>query len=492
MTIRRKLNLAVMAVILIFLVSAGFALRAVWEYGRYASGYLQMRAPAQLVSSIHTGIFRHLAASHGAIHPADTPDPTGWIRYAIHDIDTRIRLSQRDEERDLWSNLRRAVAAMGDPDPSSGAILSIDEAVGVAEKNLSALRNLYLRAEHDSIATAREKNLLAQQAIWISCSLALVLFLVYAMMIRDQLVKPIELLKSTADAIGAGRLEQAIPLKGDDELAQLARRLEAMATRLAAHQAALLKAGELSAIGEVCTNVAHGLRNPVAAMRARCRAAGERNVSREQLESIIQDLLRQADRMEERIKKLFEFSRPQELRREWSTFRQVALTAKAHALPALAEGKIRVTIDDRSNEARWYVDRDELAYALAELIENAARHSAANAEVVLRCEVTVSDRSGKRLRIQVIDQGAGMVPSQIEKAFNFFFSTRPDGTGMGLAMVRRTVQQHGGESTLTSELGRGTTVTITLPETAADEPPPVEGVPSPTTPPDASEALSSR
>ena len=143
MTIRRKLNLAVMAVILIFLVSAGFALRAVREYGRYASGYLQMRAPEHLVSSIHTGIFRHLAASHGAIHPADTPDPTGWIRYAIHDIDTRIRLSQRDEERDLWSNLRRAVAALGDPDPGAGATLSIDEAVGVAEKNLSSLRNLY-------------------------------------------------------------------------------------------------------------------------------------------------------------------------------------------------------------------------------------------------------------------------------------------------------------------------------------------------------------
>lgn len=485
MTIRRKLNLAVMAVILIFLVSAGLALRAVREYGRYASGYLQMRAPAHLVSSIHTGIFRHLAASHGAIHPPDTPDPTGWLRFAVHDIDTRMGLSTRDEERKLWNNVRRAVAALGGADPGSGATLSIDEAVEVAEKNLSALRNLYLRTEHDSIATAREKNLLAQQAIWISCSLALVLFLVYAMMIRDQLVKPIELLKSTADAIGAGRFEQAIPLKGDDELAQLARRLEAMATRLAAHQAALLKAGELSAIGEVCTNVAHGLRNPVAAMRARCRAAGEHNVGREQLESIIQDLLRQADRMDERIRKLFEFSRPQELRCEWSTFRQVALTAKAHALPALAEGKIKITIDDRSNEARWYVDRDELAYALAELIANAARHCAANAEVILRGEVTTADRSGKRLRIQVIDQGAGMVPSQIEKAFNFFFSTRPDGTGMGLAMVRRTVQQHGGESTLTSELGRGTTVTITIPEADnnAGKPPPIEGVASPTTPP---------
>ena len=57
-----------------------------------------------------------------------------------------------------------------------------------------------------------------------------------------------------------------------------------------------------------------------------------------------------------------------------------------------------------------------------------------------------------------------MVPAECRKAFNLFFSRRPEGAGMGLAIVRRTIEGHGGEVTLASEVGRGTTVTIRLPE----------------------------
>lgn len=57
-----------------------------------------------------------------------------------------------------------------------------------------------------------------------------------------------------------------------------------------------------------------------------------------------------------------------------------------------------------------------------------------------------------------------MAPAEFGKAFELFYTSRPDGTGMGLAIARRTVEKHGGEITLASEMGRGTTVTITLPE----------------------------
>ena len=85
--------------------------------------------------------------------------------------------------------------------------------------------------------------------------------------------------------------------------------------------------------------------------------------------------------------------------------------------------------------------------------------------MIIRGELlSPSKDPGKRLQIQVIDQGAGMAPAEAAKAFNLFFSGRPDGTGMGLAIVRRSVEKHGGEVTLASEVGRGTVVTITLSE----------------------------
>ncbi len=56
-----------------------------------------------------------------------------------------------------------------------------------------------------------------------------------------------------------------------------------------------------------------------------------------------------------------------------------------------------------------------------------------------------------------------MAPAEVDKAFDIFYTSRADGTGMGLAKVRRTVERHGGEVSLDSEIGRGTTVTIVLP-----------------------------
>ena len=163
--------------------------------------------------------------------------------------------------------------------------------------------------------------------------------------------------------------------------------------------------------------------------------------------------------------RLFEFSQWKELRPERATFHQVALTAQAHVGPLLQERDVRLTIDDRSGDMVANLDRDEVADALAELITNAVHHSAPGSEVILRAEaLPPSDGRRRGLQIQVIDRGRGMVPAECSKAFNLFFSRRPDGAGMGLAIVRRTIEGHGGEVTLTSELGSGTTVTIRLPE----------------------------
>lgn len=465
MTIRWKLNLAVITLIAIFLVTSGFALRAVRENSAYAHMHSRMRELSELTSSIHTGIYRHVAASRGAIDTSDAPDRPGWLWYAVREIETQTHLAENDEERELWSNLRRAVIALGGLDAASPGTLSMDDAIDEAERSLRALRSIYRLAEYASIEATGEKNLRAQQAIWIGGSLTLLLLLVYVMMVRNRLVKPVELLKSAADEFGVGRLEHTVPLKGRDELAHLARRLEAMAARLAAHQAALLKAHELSAVGKLCANVADGLRNPLSALRASVQPDKWRGATRDQLEAIIRDCMRQTDRMEERIVKLLEFSRPRELRLERATFRQVALTAQAHARPLLKERDVKLTIDDHSGETTWCVDRDELADALAELISNAARRCAAGGEVVLRATRLPSSAEGDLfLQVQVVDQGSGMTPAELGKAFDPFFTSRPEGTGLGLAIVRRTVEKHGGEITLASEVGKGTTVTITLPE----------------------------
>ncbi len=184
----------------------------------------------------------------------------------------------------------------------------------------------------------------------------------------------------------------------------------------------------------------------------------------EQLTLVVKDIMRQVERMSERITKLMEFSRPRELHRDNVTFRQIALTARAHVRELFEQRGVTLTIDDRSNACLLRIDRDKLAHALAELAANALRHCVSGSEIGVPAEaLPMPDAQDGRVRIKVVDDGAGMAPAKVDKAFDVFYTSRADGTGMGLAIVRRAVERHGGEVSLDSEIGKGTTMTIVLP-----------------------------
>lgn len=464
MTIRLKLNLAVTALIIIFVITAAFAMRAVRENAEFGDTFSRMRELTDMTSNIHSGIYRHLAASGGLVDAPESANRAGWLVQAMRETDTQARLAQSDEERELWSDLRRALSALEDAHAGRDAIsLSASKAAALAEASIGSLRSLFNLAEYNAAASASKKNLRAQQVIWVSASLTLLLFLLYVIMIRNWLVKPIELLQEAADAIGGGDLHRRIPLAGGDELSQLARRIEAMAGKIAAHQTALLRARELSVIGNLCTNVADGLRNPLSALRASVAPVTTRDADPDQLATTLKNVMRQVDRMDERITKLFEFSRSRELNWQWSTFHQIAITAHAHTRSLLQSRDVELKIEDDTNDSRWFLDCDELAEALAELIINAVQRSAAGGGVVLRGTLlpSVAD-SGQRLQIEVVDHGSGMAPDELDKAFDLFFTSRPDGVGMGLAIVRRMIERHAGEVTLESEISKGTRATIVL------------------------------
>jgi signal transduction histidine kinase len=288
-----------------------------------------------------------------------------------------------------------------------------------------------------------------------------VLLILLLIMTRRWLIRPVDVLKRSAEVIGEGDLSHRVPLQGVDELAQLARHLDSMAEGLARHQQALLEARELSAIGELCANVAHGLRNPLAAIRTSAQLA-ERRAERDNGDAeVFRELANEADRMDQRITRLFEFSKPRRLEPVKATFATLASDAAARARPLLQVRDINLTIEDLTEERLWVLDNVQLAEALAELITNAAHHSSAGSTIMLRGETLSPDNgSGHRLRMHVIDEGKGMSVATLEKAFDLFFTSRPEGTGMGLALAHRIARHHQGELTLQSAPGAGTSAML--------------------------------
>lgn len=469
MTIRSKLNLSILAVISLFLVAAGLNLWAVRENAEQTRQLARMREMSQFTADLRTAIYRQLAMRTHGPTTSSVASPADWSHAALDDIDIQLRLAADADEKALWTNVRRAVADL--------AVLSADPAAGSmsgplrdAEHALRGLRDLYDLGQYQLIAKTARTSLVAQVAVAIACLLTVCVLLAYFAMLRRWLVRPIEVLRQSADAIGKGDLSHRVPLRGADELAQLARGLDSMAEGLARHQKALIEARELSTLGELCANVAHGLRNPLAALRAGAQLAERRAVQDPTLQATFRELARQADRLNERITGLFEFSRPLELRRRDTTFREVAQAVHAQALPLMQTRGITLRIEDDTQDAVCHVDDDHLARSLAELVGNAVHHSPEGSVVRLCGErLPAQNGTGERLRFQIVDQGAGMTAPTAQQACELFFTTRPDGTGLGLALVRRFVETCAGDMSIDSTPGRGTTVTITLPIRSTDE-----------------------
>jgi signal transduction histidine kinase len=107
---------------------------------------------------------------------------------------------------------------------------------------------------------------------------------------------------------------------------------------------------------------------------------------------------------------------------------------------------------------RTWLDVDLFKQALLNLIQNAQHAMPEGGELIFR-----THHDGDAVALDLIDTGVGMPPEVQDRVFEAFFSTRPRGTGLGLATVRRIIEAHGGTITLRSEPGKGTQFTIRLP-----------------------------
>jgi signal transduction histidine kinase len=108
-----------------------------------------------------------------------------------------------------------------------------------------------------------------------------------------------------------------------------------------------------------------------------------------------------------------------------------------------------------------WADADQLKQITLNLLLNAIDVSPPNGRV----QLTVRQASAESVAIEVRDDGSGIPPDQLENIFHPFFTTKETGTGLGLALVHQMVVEHGGEITVESEVGRGTTFKVTLPTT---------------------------
>jgi len=221
----------------------------------------------------------------------------------------------------------------------------------------------------------------------------------------------------------------------------------------------LQTADRLAAINRVSGGVAHEVKNPLNAILLHVEVArsklerGDNDVA-PQMEIISREILR-LDRV---VKTFLDFNRPVELNLANVPLQDLVNEIVELAKPQAEAGRIQVRVDQQADGVEVRVDRDLLKQAVLNVVVNAMQAMADGGELVFE-SFSTEDTAG----IRISDTGPGIPEELRDKIFRLYFTTREEGSGIGLAMTFRIVQLHDGTIDFTSEPGKGTTFTIRLP-----------------------------
>lgn len=236
---------------------------------------------------------------------------------------------------------------------------------------------------------------------------------------------------------------------------------------LNARHEALGRSHRLGVAGQLAASVAHEVRNPLAAIRSLVQFAKDTPVDAKERESILSDVLEEVDRIDQTVSAMLQLSQPSTADRRkvdlndlvQSVFRFVRAYAQKRGLSIRVESTdadVQVAGDDR-----------ELRQVVTNLFLNACQACVEGGLVVGMV------RNGPEARwaeVEIRDTGCGIPEDQLARVLDPFFTTKPQGTGLGLPYCRDVAERHGGSIAIRSTPGAGTAVIVRLPKSELNEP----------------------
>jgi two-component system sensor histidine kinase PilS (NtrC family) len=217
------------------------------------------------------------------------------------------------------------------------------------------------------------------------------------------------------------------------------------------------QADRLATLGRMAANIAHEIRNPLASLTGAIEVLTSPLTADDARERLSQIVATESERLNHIIKNFLEYARPAPL-----SITAFDVAAAAEEVLLLLEhragpGSLKV-VRAFPPSVVWPVDAQQFRQVLWNLCLNAVEAMPEGGELRVNADVR-----GDRLEVSVSDNGEGIAATDLSHVFEPFFSTKSEGTGLGLALVHRVVQEHGGEIDVQSTPGLGTTFTLTLP-----------------------------
>lgn len=228
----------------------------------------------------------------------------------------------------------------------------------------------------------------------------------------------------------------------------------------------LQRSARLASVGEMASTLAHELNQPLMALSnfaVAARALAAHGPS-DMLPGALDEIVGQSQRASEIVKRVRAFINPQRAQYESLAIAGVITHAQALLEPELKAQGVTLSLQLEDGGAQVRGDRVLLEQVLVNLIHN-AMHAVQDLPRQQRNIELACRRSAQGLRISVADHGPGIPPEQLEQVFAPFFTTRPDGLGLGLNICRSIVEAHGGSMSVENRPDGGALFSFTLPTT---------------------------
>ena len=288
--------------------------------------------------------------------------------------------------------------------------------------------------------------------------------------------RPMVELQQKIAQLGGGDLSVAVSFSHrNDEIGDLGRNFNQMVRQMhesrieieRLHRTQMSRAEHLATLGELATGLAHEIRNPLAGIAGVIEIIGRDLPVTSPARAVVKDVRQEIARINHIVTDLLQTARPHPPKVRKSDLN----TTVEHAVmlgrqQALAKS-VEITLQKDPSLPEVEHDSDQIHQVLLNLLLNALQAIDKNGKIT----VTVKPQ-GATAVVEVTDNGRGIAPDHLPNIFRPFYTTKGEGTGLGLSLARRIVEDHHGRIDVTSAVGKGTTFAVVLPLQRATAPVP--------------------
>jgi signal transduction histidine kinase len=294
---------------------------------------------------------------------------------------------------------------------------------------------------------------------------AFALGIILSLVLAKRYTEPIKKIAKASKKIAHGDFVKIEETRRNDEVGVLVQSFNEMVTGLKERQELeerLQKSEQLSRLGQIASGIAHEVRNPLNFLslsigHIKSKISDENIKDRDEILSLLDNLTAEIYKVNELINNFLLMGKPIVLSRE-----PVSPESLIADVLYLLEGRVRdgieIKVIHEGNGKPVYCDRSYMRMCLTNLVLNSIQAIEDKGEIVV--EFGHSDALS---RIFVRDSGKGIRPEEMNKIFEPYYSTKTFGVGLGLTITKRLVEEHGGKISISSEVGKGTVMTIEVP-----------------------------